>query len=82
MATATFDNALVGQRDAAVSNPKPGFFARLYAGFVASREAEARRKIAMHLSDLPDVHLVGIGLSAAEIKALRTGKPVNVGDAG
>lgn len=82
MVAATFDKAMVGQRDEAASKPKTGFFASVFASFVASREAEARRKVAMHLSDLSDNHLVGIGLSASEIKDLRTGKPVNVRVAG
>ena len=78
MATATFDKALVGQRDVITSKPKAGYFASVFAGFVAAREAEARRKVATHLADLSDNHLVGIGMSAAEIKELRTGAPVNV----
>ena len=78
MATATFDRALAGQRDVATLKPKTGFFASLFANFIVAREAEARRKVAMHLSDLSDNHLIGIGMSAAEIKELRTGAPVNV----
>lgn len=78
MATATFDKALAGQRDVTTSKPGKSLIARLFASFVAAREAEARRKIAAHLADLSDNHLVGLGLSATEIEELRTGGPVNV----
>lgn len=78
MATSTFDKALVGERDIASSKPDKSLIAKLFAGFVAAREAEARRKIAAHLADLSDNHLVGLGLSATEIEELRKGGPVNV----
>ena len=48
-----------------------GFWARLVAGIVLAREAQARREVARYLSQRPDRYLRDIGLSDTEIADLR-----------
>ena len=48
-----------------------GFWANFFAGFVASREKEARLRVSQHLAGMPDAQLKNIGFEDAEIRALR-----------
>ena len=73
MATVTFDKALAGHRETATSKPKSGFFANLFNRLIAAREAEARRRVSMHLAHVPGTRLAELGLSAREIEVLRHG---------
>lgn len=73
MATVTFDKALTGHRETATSKPKSGFFANLFNSLIAAREAEARRRVAMHMASIPNGRLSELGLSAREIEVLRHG---------
>lgn len=53
---------------------KSGFWGRMFQKFIESRENEARRRIAVHLSHIPDEQLCSLGLGAEEIVALRHGR--------
>ena len=50
---------------------KSGFWARVFSGFVAAREKEARLRVSQHLVGMPDAQLKTIGFDDAEIRALR-----------
>ena len=75
MATTTFSQDLAGttaaerKSGALVSS---GFLKRMFEGFIAAREAEARRRVAVYLSTYTDKDLVNAGLSARDIELLRT----------
>ena len=49
-----------------------GIFARLFATFIASREAWAKDAVDAHLSTLPDAELGKLGLSVERIGEVRS----------
>jgi hypothetical protein len=61
---------------------KTGFFARMLQRFIAAREAEARRRIAVHFCNVSDRQLVGMGMSARDIELIRSGQGVRIDLAG
>jgi hypothetical protein len=61
---------------------KPGFFKRMMLGFIAAREAEARRRIAIHFANLSDQQLASLGMGAREIEMTRAGQSVRIDLAG
>lgn len=69
MATAVTNETLVGEPSAAQS----GFWAKVFAGFIAAREAEARRRVADHVIGMSDERLVAMGFSAKDIGNIRSG---------
>lgn len=58
--------------DVAEEKRGAGFFSRAFTAFIAARDAEARARVRQHLSQLSDEHLIALGLSADEVRNLRT----------
>jgi len=75
MATATFDNAYLGNADTASKTKKSGLFAR----FVAARQAQANRRVAQCLATYSDRQLADIGFTRSEVDLLNQGKSINIG---
>ena len=75
MATATFDRAFVGDAGKASNTGKTGLFAR----FIASRQAQANRRVAQCLATYSDHQLAEIGFTREEVKLLSQGKSIRVG---
>ncbi len=73
MATTTMNGALAGHAGTAAAG---SFWSKLARGFVEAREAEARRRIALHLAGISDKTLAEIGFSAQEIELMRSGSRV------
>lgn len=73
MATATYHKGLAGQTGAA-TKPKGDFFGRLFKSLIASREREARRRVAIYMSTISDDRLKDLGLTVDEITKLRVGR--------
>ncbi|HUS98417.1 MAG TPA: hypothetical protein VMX97_16955 [Hyphomicrobiaceae bacterium] len=48
-----------------------GFFARMLAGLIVAREAEAKRRMAAYLPSVSDRRLLELGLSAHDIQLMR-----------
>ncbi len=49
---------------------------RILAGFTEARRLSVNHRIALHLEGLSEVRLVDLGFSAADIRAIRAGRPV------
>ena len=76
MNTTTFD---LGYTTETTKTKKTGFFGRLMQSFIAAREAEARRRIAIHFANLSDHQLAALGMSARDIELVRGGQAVRIG---
>ena len=79
MNTTTFDTTYA---TGAAETGKSGFFKRLMLGFIEAREAEARRRIAIHFANLSDRQLAGLGMGARDIELARSGQAVRIDLAG
>ncbi len=79
MNTTTFDTTYT---TGVTESGKTGFFKRLMLAFIAAREAEARRRVAIHISSLSDHQLAGLGMGARDIELARSGPAVRVELAG
>lgn len=79
MNTTTFDARYT---DTTGEARKTNFFGRMIQSFIAAREAEARRRIAVHFSHVSDRQLVGMGMSARDIELIRAGQGVRIDLAG
>lgn len=54
----------------------PSFFARLFKGVAAAREAQAKRYVQAHLNGLSDSRLKDLGFSEVEIAEIRATKQI------
>lgn len=79
MNTTTFDTTYTTD---VTETGKTSFFKRLMLGFIAAREAEARRRIAVHFAHLSDYQLASLGMGAREIELARGGQSVRIDLAG
>lgn len=79
MNTTTFDTTYATDT---AETKRPSFFSRLVQGFIAAREAEARRRIAIHFANLSDHKLAALGMGAREIEMARAGQSVRIDLAG
>ena len=70
----TFD----GHFDTTATQPKVGFWSNLFNRMILAREAEARRRVAGHLVNVSDDHLVSLGLSARDIELARHGVNLDI----
>lgn len=75
MSTTTFD---IGYTTKTEETKKFGFFGRLIQSFIAAREAEARRRIAVHFANLSDHQLASLGMGARDIELVRAGQSVRI----
>jgi hypothetical protein len=75
MNTTTFD---LGYTTEATKTNKTGFFGRLVQSCIAAREAEARRRIAIHFANLSDHQLASLGMGARDIELVRAGQSVRI----
>jgi uncharacterized protein YjiS (DUF1127 family) len=53
---------------------RAGLLRRIFQAIIESRRMSSERKIGVHLESLSDTHLSDLGLSAAEIEAIRAGR--------
>ena len=75
MATTTYDAALAGDR--AATETKTSFLGRMFERFIAARESEARRRVAVYLTTFSDQDLAAAGLSARDIEIMRQGGKID-----
>lgn len=78
--TAAIDPAFAGHAETVIGETKTGFFDRLLNRLIAAREIEARRKVAIYMSRLPEAHRAEFGMGARDIELHRHG--VNMDFAG
>ncbi len=69
MATSTYNPSLASSSDD--SQAKPGFFSKIFNGFVEMQTARARILTAQFMSSLTDEQLADYGWSPQDIKRLR-----------
>lgn len=58
----------------AAEDHHPGLLRRIFRGTLESRRLSTERKVGAYLDGMSDRHLADIGLSAAEIEAIRAGR--------
>jgi hypothetical protein len=76
MSTITFTPAVAQAAMAETARPQAGLLERIFASIIEARERQAVHTVAVQLAGLSSERLAGLGLTNAEIAAIRTGEPV------